>query len=83
MVMNKIYMDFDAKLGTLTKKYGLKMVGSWAITQEHVTIMIIDAPDPGAMLKFMRDPGTSDWQSHHIIKTRPAVTLEEAMKMLK
>ena len=81
--MKKIYLDFNTKLGALLKKYGIKVVGSWVITQEHVSVMIFDAPDPTAMMKFMSDRETSDWQSHHIIKTRPVITIEEAMKLLK
>ena len=81
--MKKIYKNFNAKLGALTKKHGIKVVGGWAITQEHVTITIFEVPDPRSMIKFMSDPETSTWQSYQIIKTRPVVTLEEAMKMLK
>jgi uncharacterized protein with GYD domain len=81
--MNKIFGDFNAKLGALSKKYGIKVVGGWAITQEHVIVMVFEAPDHTAMMKFMGDRETSAWQSHQIIKTRPVVTLEEAMKLLK
>lgn len=81
--MKKIFGDFDAKLGVLLKKYGIKVVGSWTITQEHVTVTIFDAPDHTAMMKFMGDRETSEWQSHQIIKTRPVITFEEAMKLLK
>ena len=81
--MKKVYDNFNAKMGTIFKKYGIKMVGRWAITQEHVMIMIFDVQDPGAMIKLMKDRETGDWQSHHIVKTRPLVTWEEAMKMLK
>ena len=81
--MKKVYDSFNAKKGAIYKKYGIKVVGSWAITQEHVIITIFEVQDPGAMIKLMKDRETGDWQSRHIIKTRPLVTWEDAMKMLK
>jgi len=81
--VNKVFESFNANLGALLKKYGIKMVGGWALTQEHTMVMIFDAPDPNAMFNFMKDPETGAWQSYQIIKTRPVITMEAAMKMLK
>lgn len=81
--VNKIFKNYNAKLGALLKKHGMKMVGGWVLMPEHTTVMIFDVPDPNAMIKFMGEPEFMAWQSYQIVKTRPVATWEEVMKKLK
>jgi uncharacterized protein with GYD domain len=81
--VKKVFVNYNAKLGALSKKHGIKIVGGWAVTPEHTTVMIFDAPDPNAMMKFMGEPEAMTWQSYQVIKTRPVVAMAEVMKLLK
>jgi hypothetical protein len=79
----KTFTDFSANLDALCQKYGINIVGAWASMPEHMTIMVLDVPNPDAMLKFMREPPAMAWQGYQTITARPVLALEEAMKFLK
>lgn len=81
--VKKIMADLFAKMGPLSKKHGIKMVGGWASIPEHLTVMVYDAPSMEAMLKFSMEPEVMAWISHHTTETRPVMTIEEVMKLLK
>jgi hypothetical protein len=78
----KSFLDFSASLETLTEKYGIKVVGGWASTPEHMTIMVYDVPNPDVMVKFMREPPIMAWQQYQTITNRPVLSFEEVMKLL-
>jgi uncharacterized protein with GYD domain len=82
-IVKKIFVNYNAKLGALLNKHGIKLVGGWAITPEHTSVMIFDAQDPNAMMKLMVEPEVMAWQGYQIIKTRPIFAMEEVMKLLK
>jgi hypothetical protein len=69
------------KLPALTKKHGIKMVGSWVITREHLNISVYEAPSVDAFLKFQREPEILKWLSQHTTEIKVAMTREEAMKL--
>ena len=79
----KSFTDFDANLGPLSQKHGIKIVGGWASTPEHMTIIIYDVPSPDAMVKFMQEPQIMAWQGYQTITNRPVLSFEETMKFLK
>jgi uncharacterized protein with GYD domain len=81
--VKKIYFGFVDKMGKLTKKHGIKVVGGWASMQEHLIVVVYDVPKPEAMLKFSMEPEVMEWLSYQTTETRPVKTIEEAMKILK
>ena len=42
--VKKVFSDLTSKMEQLTKKHGIKLVGGWASTPEHLTVMVYDAP---------------------------------------
>lgn len=81
--VKKAAVNLMAKMGPLTKKHGIKMVGSWASIPEHLMVMVYDAPNMEALLKFAMEPEVMSWSVHQTTETRPVMTLEETMKFLK
>lgn len=72
-----------AKMDQLTKKHGIKMVGGWASHPEHLMVVVYEAPIMETLLKFSMKPEVMSWNGYHITETRPIMTLEESMKLLK
>ena len=79
----KAYSDFMNKIGQLTKKHGIKVVGAWASMPEHLIEIVYDVPKTESMLKFLMEPLVMDWLSYQTTENRPVKTLEEVMKLLK
>jgi len=79
----KVYLDFTSKMGQITKKHGIKIVGSWVSMPEHLTVTVFDVPNPDAMLKYAMEPEVMEWLSYQTTENRPIRTLEDVMKLLK
>ena len=59
------------------------MVGSWASIPYYSNIAVYDAPNMEAILKFSMEPEAVAWMSYNTTETKPIMTLEETMKLLK
>jgi uncharacterized protein with GYD domain len=81
--VKKVFVDSYNKMGQLAKKYGIKIVGSWAYMPEHFMVAVIDSPSLEALMKFSMEPENMAFAGYNTIETRPVMTLEEAMKLLK
>lgn len=81
--VKKVYLDFISKMGRLTKKHGVKVLGTWTSMPEHLIVVVYDVPNPEAMLKFSMEPEVMEWLSYQTTENRPVKTLEEVMKLLK
>lgn len=81
--VKKVFSDIMSKMEKLTKKHGIKLIGSWVSTPEHLSVMVYDAPSMEAMLKLSMEPEVMAWLSYNTTETRPVMTIEEVMKLLK
>jgi uncharacterized protein with GYD domain len=81
--VKKIFADLSSHMEKLAKKYGIKVVGGWASTPEHLVVMVYDAPNMEAILKLTMEPEVMAWTSYNTTETRPVMTIEEVMKLLK
>jgi len=79
----KALADLMAKMGPLTKKHGIRLVGSWTSTPEHLIVSVYDVPNMEALMKFSMEPEVMNWLAYNTTETRPVMTLEEVMKLLK
>ncbi len=79
----KALADLMAKTGRLTKKHGIKLVGSWTSMPEHLIVNVYDAPNMEALLKLAMEPEAMNWSAYNITETRPVMNTEEVMKLLK
>jgi uncharacterized protein with GYD domain len=81
--IKKAYSDFMSKVGQHANKYGVKVVGAWASMPEHLVVVVYDAPNQEALLKFSMEPEVMEWLSYQTTENRPVKTMEEVMKLLK
>jgi hypothetical protein len=79
----KVFADLMAKMGPLTKKHGIKLVGSWTSMPEHLIVNVYDAPNMETLMKFAMEPEAMNWAAYNTTETRPVMTTEEVMKFLK
>jgi hypothetical protein len=76
-------MDAVNKMDKLAKKYKFKVVGSWTSMPDHTNISVYDAPSMEALLKCAMEPEIMAWMSYNMTETKPIMTLEDTMKLLK
>jgi len=79
----KVFQDFMSKMGRITKRHGIRVVGAWASMPEHLMVIVYDVPNTEAMLKFQAEPDVMEWLSYQTTEIRPVRTVEEAMKFVK
>jgi uncharacterized protein with GYD domain len=79
----KVLTDLTAKTDQLTKKYGIKVIGSWVSVPDHLIVMVFDAPNMEAMLKISMEPEMMAWIGYTTSELKPVMTLEETMKLIK
>jgi uncharacterized protein with GYD domain len=71
------------KMEQVSKKYGIKMVGSWVSMPEHLMVAVFDAPNLETMMKVSMEPEIMSLMMYSTTELHPVMTLEESMKMLK
>jgi uncharacterized protein with GYD domain len=81
--MKKITREAVDKLPTLTKKHGIKRVGSWSVFSEHLIIQVFETPSVEAFLNFQMELEIIKWTANTTTETKIAMTQEESMKLLK
>jgi hypothetical protein len=80
----KMNLELMGKLGELTKKHGIKIVGSWNVMPEHLLVTVYDAPSFEAFQKFGMEPDIVKWiAAQDTTEFKIAMTTEESMKLLK
>lgn len=80
----KLELEVMSKLGELTGKYGVKILGSWLVPNEHLLVMAYDVPNLDAFQKFLMEPLLMKWTAtQEKCEFKVAMTTEEAMKLLK
>jgi len=81
--MKKMALEIVEKMGALLKKHGIKMVGSWSVAREHLSIIVYEAQSLDAFLKLQMEPALRKWMAQHTTEIKIAMTIEETMKLLK
>jgi len=79
----KFAMEAFARTEELTKKHGIKELGSYVVMPEHAIYMIMEAPSADAMLKYMSEPFMVQFLAHSMNEMKVAMTMEEGMKLVK
>jgi hypothetical protein len=81
--MKKMASEIMGNIGSLTEKYGIKMVGNWTVAREHLNIIVYEAPSVDTFLKLQMEPVIMKWLAQHTTEIKIAMTTEEVMKRLK
>jgi hypothetical protein len=82
--IRKMVSELIPKATPLREKYGIKIVGSWTVAPEHLTISVLEVPNVDAWVKYTMEPEVlkySALQTTNYFKV--ATTLEESMKLLE
>jgi len=79
----KITLDILGKLEGLAKKHGVKIIGWWNVTSEHLVYGVFDAPSLEAFQKFGMEPEILALGSSSTSEYKMAIGPEEVAKILK
>jgi ferritin len=77
-----IYAEFMRKQKELEAKHGVKMVGGWNVSSEHLTVQVFEAPTFEAFQAYSMEPEVMKLSSVDTTEIKMAVTLEEAGQMM-
>ena len=78
----KITLEAFEKLEPLTKKHGVKVVGSWAEFEEHLTVMVFEASFE-AFGKLSMEPEVMRLMAINTSSVKIVMNMDEASKILK
>jgi hypothetical protein len=79
----KVNLASLEKLDAWSKKFGVKLVGAWSVPNEHLNLMVIEAPSLEAFQKFSMDPEVIAMSASETTEVKMALNLEEIIKMLR
>jgi len=70
------------KMENLTKKHGVKFLGSWTDFPQHLIYMVFEGSFD-AVQKLWMEPVMMGWLSWNTIESKTVLTMEEVSAMLK
>jgi len=79
----KANLAYFAKWDAWSKKYKVKMVGAWSVSDEHVTFLVVEAPSLEAFQKLRMEPEARAVAATETIETKIVVNKEEILKILR
>ena len=79
----KVTLEFLSKLDGLLKKHGAKLLGAWNVSSEHLSLMVIEAPNLAAFEKLGMEPELLALSAYETYEIKMAIGPEEAKKMLQ
>ena len=74
--------ECNDKFDGLAKKYGVKMIGSWAVPNEHLSFSVFEAPSLEAVTKLLIEPVFMASGSFETCEIKAAFSGEELTKMM-
>jgi hypothetical protein len=81
--VKQFYVDSFAKMGQLTEKHGIKLVGAWTAMLDHLFVAVCEAPSMDALLKSSMEPKPMNWFEYNSTQIMSVMGMEESMKLLK
>jgi hypothetical protein len=79
----KAIMEYMSKIDGLTKKHGVKRLGSWSVHTEHLSFEVYEAPSFDAFWKLGMEPAILAVSEFETYEIKAATSFEEAAQMLK
>lgn len=79
----KVYMEYYGKLDGILKKHGIKMLGTWSVPTEHLTVAVFEAPSVEAFNKCGMEPAVMALSAYETYEVKSALGMEEAAKMIR
>jgi hypothetical protein len=78
-----IFHAYFAKAEALSKKYGVKIVGSWTDHPAHTNYVVMDIPSEEAAIGFMMEPEIHAMLGFCTMRSFPVMTDEQTLKIIK
>jgi hypothetical protein len=78
----KSTVELISTMDDLTKKHGIKLLGSWTDFPEHIIYNVFEG-SLDAMQKLQMEPCMMDWLSWNTMEIKIVSKSEEILKMLK
>jgi hypothetical protein len=79
----KAMAAWASKTAELEAKHGVKMVGSWGVSPEHLSISVYEAPTYEAMQAYSMEPEVMGMMSWTTQEFKVATPFEEAMQAMR
>ncbi len=79
----KATLSMMAQLEALLKKYGIKVLGAWAVSNEHLIIWVVEFPTLDAMEQFLNEPVMVKEMAFNTVEIKIATKLEDRTKELQ
>jgi len=79
----KANLAYFAKWDAWSKKYKVKMVGAWSVSDEHVAFLVVEAPSLEAFQKLRMEPEARAVAATETIEIKMVINKEEILKMLR
>ncbi len=67
----------------LMKKYGIKPLGGWIVSNEHLVLFVMEVPSLDTMQQFLMEPSMVAQMAFNTIEVKVAVSIEESMKLMQ
>ncbi len=79
----KVRMKFLSKADGLSKKHGIKVLGSGTVIKEHIAVVVYEAASLEAYEKYSMEPEVLALSAYETVEAKTAVGREEVAKMLR
>jgi len=79
----KVTLELMGKMEELLKKHGVKLLGGWIVTTEHLGVYAFEAPSFEAFQKLGNEPEVLATSAFETYEIKPAISFEEAVQMLQ
>ncbi len=78
--VRKVTLEAAMQLDELTRKHGIKIVGSWNVPSKHFQVVVYDAPSYEALMAWAMEPPIEKMSNYYMTDVYPAQTMEQLMQ---
>jgi hypothetical protein len=79
----KVYLEYGSKLEGMLKKHGIKAIANCTVPNEHLSVIVSEAPSLEAFNKLCMEPEIMALNAYETYEIKLALNAEEAFKMLR
>ena len=76
-------MEMADKLGELTTKHGVTLVGHWSVRFEHLTLRVYEAPSFETFQEFIMEPEIMKWMKYTTVEVKMAMNFDETLQLIQ
>jgi len=81
--VRKATLALLAQQDELLKKYDIKKLGGWIVSNEHLVIWVMEVPSLDTMGQFMIEPIIIAQSAFNTTNIKIATSIDESMKLLQ